>query len=211
MRLLAARQSTLTIASDCVDRIEFLQAARRGGPIARYMRSCGGGLTHSLRCNMMRTTLLAFVLAGTTSLMVLAQVAPSARAADAPGTDGPLLGPPVINIPEGIAGPMPPPATPPETKKSPRLFRLPKPTGDAATPPSGKRFTSRWKSRTLAPPAPAPVATPDLMVEAPPLPEATDSAPKKSLKKGPIEFFPKTKASDRTANPLPIRRPIMAW
>ena len=161
---------------------------------------------------------LTFMLAGA----VLAQAGGAARQPSASIDDGPLLGPPTINIPDASGPPVPPPAADKAQKSLPRWKRLP-PTTDEAKPAGGKLLGGRWRQRQPAESAP-PAATPTpadvapefegAAAQAAPLPPVSPPAPKRlfnSKKIGSVELFPKPKEGDRQGNPLSLRRPVLAW
>jgi len=146
---------------------------------------------------------------------VLAQraFAPPAPTSGVPA-DGPLLGPPVIDLPGVPSTPVPPSgATSGEKRK---LFRLPSSKTDSQTAPSAnKLLPSRWKQRQPAgPTTDAKAFAPGAAISPQPAAPNTDPAPKRLFtprKYGPVEAFPKAKASAQTGNPLSIRRPMLAW
>lgn len=165
---------------------------------------------------------LAVTLTITLAGAVLAQ---KGGAAPPPGVqiaDGPLLGPPTINIPD-VAGPsVPPPQAEAAQKSLPRWKRLP-PTTAEAKPAGGKLLGGRWRQRPPAAAAP-PAATPTpadvapefegAAAQAAPLPAVSPPAPKRLLnskKIGSMELFPKPKEGDRQGSPLSLRRPVLAW
>ncbi len=146
--------------------------------------------------------------------------APGQRPDSAPVASGPQGNPsleaPIINIPDVEERVLPPSEQGgrSQSKKLPKLFRLPKPNGDSGATSSGKSFMNRWKKNPLDE---APLASPEVSGVTP-LDERQVSAGSATAKKstntrryGPLEILPKTKEGDRTGNPFSIRRPVLAW
>ncbi len=170
--------------------------------------------------------MVKFLLAATLTLMLTSVVlAQSGGAAPPPGAavaDGPLLGPPTINIPDASGPPVPPPTAGAGQKTQPRWKRLP-PTTEEGKPAGGKLLGGRWRQRPpteAAPPAATPTpadAAPEFegaAAQAAPLPSVSPPAPKRlfnSKKIGSVELFPRPKEGDRQGNPLSLRRPVLAW
>ena len=166
----------------------------------------------------MRAALLAFTLVGLVSHEVLAQGGyPPRSTVGATGADGPMLGPPVVDIPGVPTPPATPPAASPQRK--PKFFRLPPVNKGAAngaeSADSKKVFSGRWSKRQSASPMPAPeVSLPGTQTDPAALPSTVETpakSPQTTRKFGPLEIFPKPKEGDRTGNPLQIRRPVLAW
>jgi hypothetical protein len=166
----------------------------------------------------MRTSLLALLIFIGSAPELLAQGSSRPNVPSAAVADGPMLGPPVIDVPLAPGAPTPPPPAESESKR-PRLFRLPQPQPSAAAPNDARQppkiFNGRWKQQranaalTDAPPAPG-VAN----LESPDIAAKENTPPKRTTnprKYGPVELFPKAKESDRAGNPFSIRRPVLAW
>jgi hypothetical protein len=165
---------------------------------------------------LMRAALLAFVILSAASFDVLAQggYPPTATLGSTP-TEGPMLGPPVVDVP-GV----PYPAPPASSERRPRFFRLPPtnkqdPVGTAA-PDSKKVFAGRFSKRQTPSTMTAPEVSlpPGAQTDAASLPATTDPQAKSrqtTRKYGPLEIFPKPREGDRTGNPLSIKRPVLAW
>jgi hypothetical protein len=162
----------------------------------------------------MRIPLIAVVLAIVPSNVVLAQRAASGppAAAGVPA-DGPLLGPPVIDIPEVPPGPTPSSSANPGQRR--RLFRLPSTkSGQQASAPTGKLLPGRWKQPAAGTPPEAQALAPDTAIDPQSSASKAAPAPKRLFsprRYGPVEVFPKPRDSDRTGNPLSLRRPMLAW
>ncbi|HEY4312765.1 MAG TPA: hypothetical protein VGN12_25165 [Pirellulales bacterium] len=166
----------------------------------------------------MRTSLLALVVIVGLTAELLAQNNLPPNVPSAAVADGPMLGPPVIDVPLAPGAPTPPPPTESESKR-PRLFRLPQPQPSAASsndvrqPP--KVFSGRWKQqRANAALTEAPLAPGTANLQSSDIATKESAPPKRTTsprKYGPVELFPKTKESDRAGNPFSIRRPVLAW
>ena len=160
----------------------------------------------------MRTPLLALVLAIISASAVLAQ-RPLSPPPAASAADGPLLGPPVIDIPEIPNGQT---STPPAGEGEKRkLFRLPsiKSNGQSSAV-GGRMLQSRWKQPTGTAATEAQPFSPGGRQVAPSEPETAPPAKKRWFapqKYGPVTVFPKPKDTDRQGNPLSLRRPMLAW
>jgi hypothetical protein len=168
---------------------------------------------------LMRAALLSFAILSAASVDVLAQGGYPPPAAQAgPAAEGPMLGPPVVDVP-GVPNALPP-AQAPSSERKPRLFRLPPankqdPAGASAAD-SKKVFAGRFSKRQAPTAMPAPEVSlpPGPQTDAASLPASTDPPAKgrqAPRKYGPLEFFPKPREGDRTGNPLSIKRPVLAW
>ena len=161
----------------------------------------------------MRKYLLALPFCCLLATGVLAQnYAPPRPATAPPANEGPSFGPPDIAIPD-VPVPSAAPEAPAKSQR-PKIFRLPS-ARTSPQPPARKPFAERFKARSsarAAPPSEAPAFGAKGAAAPPPAePEPTPKRLGTPRKFGPLEVFPKPKESDRTGNPLSIRRPVLAW